>query len=548
MLKLFLLYFYTIKYLRPTQVLSRFWFIFRKPRIKPIPCPRLRKIKNKFVRPACRRPSLIGGETFFFLNEKFSLSSIGWYASKKDKDIISKLWRYNQHYFDDLNALNSSKRKIFHYNLIEDWVNCNSIGTSPGWEPYTTSLRIVNWIKWHLSGNDLSDKCLNSLAHQGSWLVKRIEWHLMGNHLFANAKALIFLGIFFEGKMPQKWLKKGLNIIEKQLDEQILDDGGHFERSTMYHSIILEDILDLINLNHAFIGSIPHKNLLLFEKKARKMIFWLKNMIHSDGEISFFNDASIGICPAPKELFNYAKKNGILVEPLKSDLLQFANSGYIKVNFPNVEAFIDVAEIGPDYLPAHGHADTLSFELSIFGERLIVNSGTYEYEMGKVRDYERSTAAHNTVVIDNQNSSEVWGSFRVARRAKPGKPNIQKHDDNLSIDCSHSGYSHLNGKPIHHRKWLFSQNSICIEDNIEGVCDRAFAYFHFSPKIMLIEKKGNKCLMQLNSQKKIEVKIKSGKFEVIDTYHSSEFGKRDKTKSLKIQLVNNCSRVFIDWS
>ena len=80
---------------------------------------------------------------------------------------------------------------------------------------------------------------------------------------------------------------------------------------------------------------------------------------------------------------------------------------------------IDVAPIGPDYLPGHAHADTLSYELSLYGKRVLVNSGTSRYGSGPKRDWERSTAAHNTVEVDGQSSSETWSGFRVARRAYP---------------------------------------------------------------------------------------------------------------------------------
>ena len=71
---------------------------------------------------------------------------------------------------------------------------------------------------------------------------------MKGNHLLANAKALIFSGLYFKGEEARKWLQLGVKIIDEELDEQILQDGGHFERSTMYHTVILEDFLDLINI------------------------------------------------------------------------------------------------------------------------------------------------------------------------------------------------------------------------------------------------------------------------------------------------------------
>src|SRR5690606_31907456 len=109
-----------------------------------------------------------------------------------------------------------------------------------GWEPYPLSLRIVNWIKWAMSGSTLSPTMEQSLAIQVRWLTGRLEYHLLGNHLFANAKALVMAGLFFKGPEADAWLAKGLSILEREVPQQLLPDGGHFERSTMYHALALE--------------------------------------------------------------------------------------------------------------------------------------------------------------------------------------------------------------------------------------------------------------------------------------------------------------------
>ncbi|MFO1266416.1 MAG: heparinase II/III family protein [Rubrivivax sp.] len=109
-------------------------------------------------------------------------------------------------------------------------------------------MRIVNWIKWFLAGEPAQAPWLASLAVQARWLAQRLEWHLLGNHLFANAKALFFAGLFFEGREADEWLATGARILERELPEQVLDDGGQFERSPMYHALALEDVLDLLNV------------------------------------------------------------------------------------------------------------------------------------------------------------------------------------------------------------------------------------------------------------------------------------------------------------
>ena len=76
-------------------------------------------------------------------------------------------------------------------------------------------------------------------------LNKICEYHLLGNHLFENFKALCFAGLYFKSKESGKWFNKGLRGLKEQVKEQILQDGGHFELSPMYHCIILEGMLDL---------------------------------------------------------------------------------------------------------------------------------------------------------------------------------------------------------------------------------------------------------------------------------------------------------------
>src|SRR5439155_4285503 len=130
-------------------------------------------------------------------------------------------------------------------------------GFGAGGEPYPLSLRIANWSKWACSRFSLSGAAVHTLAVQARYLRGRLEHHLLGNHLLANAKALVFAGLFFDGDESKEWLDVGLGILERELTEQVLADGGHFERSPMYHSIVLEDILDLLAMGRVFPSVVP---------------------------------------------------------------------------------------------------------------------------------------------------------------------------------------------------------------------------------------------------------------------------------------------------
>ena len=540
-------YFHTIRYLKLKQIFYKICFNLVKPIIIEKPQTNLRVLENDFCPPIKKKISLINQNTFKFLNKSKSLLEVGW---NENRDNTTKLWRYNQHYFDDLNAVDSFKRKIWHDQLLKHWISENSIGKDIGWEPYPTSIRIVNWVKWQLQGNELSEDSLESLAIQANWLSKRIEWHILGNHLFSNAKALIFAGLFFSGKHSEIWLKKGLKIINDELKEQVLNDGGHFELSPMYHAIFLEDLLDLINISQTYSEVIQKTLVNKWMQIAKGMLKWLDVMKHPDGNIAFFNDAALEIAPNFKELKKYAQRLGIqYISEKFNQITLLSHSGYIRYNSNSEIALLDVACIGPDYQPGHAHADTLSFELSLFGQRLLVNGGTSDYGINTVRQYERSTKAHNTVEVNEQNSSEVWSGFRVARRAYPFDLKIEELENSVNISCAHNGYKRFDESLIHRRHWQFSKNSLIIKDQIDGYFKSACAYFHFHPYVTVTKTKNSNWNILMPNGQQIILKVKVGEMSIETSYYSPEFGKKFKSQCLKVALdkrKGSCVQILWD--
>ncbi|MBT5875620.1 MAG: heparinase II/III-family protein [Candidatus Latescibacteria bacterium] len=170
----------------------------------------------------------------------------------------------------------------------------------------------------------------------------------------------------------------------------------------------------------------------------------------------------------------------------RSDLVHLRESGYIRYHQRNLTAIMDVGEIGPKHIPAHAHADTLSYELSLGGKRIVVDSGTSCYAMNHDRMYQRSTAAHNTVEMDGSDSSEVWGVFRVARRARPKGLEISEDSGSLTVRCAHDGYKRLHGRPEHLREFNLTDRSITLTDFIEGKGRHvAKGFLHFHPCVHL---------------------------------------------------------------
>lgn len=488
---------------------------------------------------------------FRFLNETGDLAVEGW-----DHPAREKLWRYNLHYFDDLNARDSEVRDAWHTALLAKWIRENPPGQGTGWEPYPTSRRIVNWIKWSLrQGVEVTPEMLDSLATQTRWLSRRLETHILGNHLFANAKALVLAGLFFEGEEAETWLERGLDILAREIPEQILPDGGHFERSPMYHAIILEDLLDLFNLLRAYPDTLSPSWRTTVERwrdVVAPVRTWLQAMSHPDGDIGFFNDAAIGIAPPPAELDRYARHLGFPDHRVTGEgITHLVQSGYIRLERGPAVAILDVAPVGPDYLPGHAHADTLSFELSLFGQRVLVNSGTSCYGTSPERLRQRGTAAHNTVLLDGVDSSEVWSGFRVARRARPA--GLAMSDGATSVvRCGHDGYERLPGRPRHTRRWSLRESALLVEDELTGQYRHARAHFHLHPSIRIaqMERVAGATMLRLVLPKGHEVLLtaKGGTISQEPTTWHPAFGAAQPCVCLVLEPEESVFQTELAWN
>lgn len=472
--------FNTVKYLKFTQIYFRLFYFVRA---------RFRKVSGfrySFLIPSnsvelklidsCEYYSIyIDGEfSMLNLSKKFD-SKIDWNYSQ-----YGKLWTYNLTYFE---YLKEREDLSLIYYFIE-----NICSVKDGLEPFPISLRGINWIKF-LTKYEIKDKKIDdSLYAQYYILLDNLEYHLLGNHLLENGFSLLFGAYYFQ---DETLYKKAKEILEKELNEQILDDGAHFELSPMYHQLMLFRVLDCINLVQN--NSWENQELLIFlEEKASLMLGWLKSISYENGEIPLLNDSANKIAPNSKELFEFASRLNINIV-----VKNLNESGYRKIKKENYECIVDVGEVGASYIPGHAHADTFNFELYIQNKPFIVDSGLSTYNTGKQRDNERSTKAHNTVEINETNSSEVWGGFRVANRANI----IELVEENNFIKAIHDGYKNK-FKILHIRCWKFEKNKIIIKDILNKNC-KGIARLHFYPDV-----KENEILEKL-SLENLEYKIET---------------------------------------
>jgi uncharacterized heparinase superfamily protein len=525
------IYWRTLKHLQARQIIWR--MIFRLS--APVPSVRtsvpLRPLAIPLLPFPARASSMVSARGFLFLNEEHQLDDVGWDSSE-----LGKLWRYNLHYFDDVNAQGADSRRVWHRDLVASWILENPPAAGTGWEPYPVSQRVVNWIKWFATEGQVPDVWLASLATQVRWLSRRLEWHLLGNHLFLNAKALCLAGMYFAGPEADKWRDAGVRILLQELPEQILADGGQFERSPMYHLLALEDVLDLLNMIRAY-GELDFHLTALRKELTRRvgpMLAWAQTMQHPDGGLPRFNDSAEGVAPSLAQLGRLAQSLGIGRFTAASTPLEvLSESGYIRMTWDDACALLDVAPVGPDYLAGHGHADTLSFELSIAGRQVVVNRGTSCYGISIRRDHERGTAAHSTVEVAGRNSSEVWAGFRVGRRAHPTGLEI----DASGVRCAHDGYHFLPGRVEHRRTWTRQRRGLDVRDSVIPASP-AVARFHLAPGLIAVE--GGSCIWRVveDGRTLAQVTLEGGKVRLLRTQHAISFGRLITADTLEMDLSN----------
>ncbi|MFM2266933.1 MAG: hypothetical protein RL757_374 [Bacteroidota bacterium] len=409
--------------------------------------------------------SNLGKNNFSFLNLTHQFEDkIDWNCPK-----FGKLWAYNLNYFEFLGQKNISNDEKL--RLIDDFIEQYPTNRE-GCEPYPISLRLIFWIKF-LSENQIQNEKINrSLWEQTHQLLDHLEYHLLGNHLLENAFGVTFAAYFFN---DEKLFSTAEKLLLAELDEQILADGAHFELSPMYHQIIFYRVLDTLNLvkNNPKFGERGSKIQAKLEQKASRMRTWLENITFNSGDIPHFNDSIDGIAPTTKNLVDYANRLGV-----PNQNLPLQDSGYRKFVNPNFELIADIGKIGPDYIPGHAHSDTLNFVLYLKNKPFIIDKGISTYEKNAQRQLERQTVSHNVVQVEDAEQSDVWGGFRVGRRARV----TVSHDNEKTLQAHHDGYKNFD--IAHERTFMISENHILIEDYLENKKRYSLkAYFHFAAGI-----------------------------------------------------------------
>lgn len=380
----------------------------------------------------------------------------------------SPLARLTHHYMEYLEFADDSTFQ----EIVEDWIAHNPpFGPNyhlGNWNSFALSIRVIVWLQSIACRKDrLEDSFLSrmveSIAEQMTFLVRNLELDIHGNHLIKNIKALLWAGHCLNSRNSAKWRALGQRLLRQQLDQQILADGMHFERSPAYHCQVFADLLECYQV----MADGPAKATLA--DRLCEMAQALRHLTLSDGRIANFNDGGLSMAYAPDQLME-AYEDLIGTATKEYQCFALTDAGYFGCRFDDETFVADAGRIAPDHLVAHGQGDIFSFVWTKGQSRLIEDAGVFEYHAGRRRAWSRSTAAHNTVTLNDCDQADFWGDFRCGRR--PSLHNVSAEMDDTAgrfrLSGRHDGYANMPGRPLHERHFEVGAGTIRILDRIIG--------------------------------------------------------------------------------
>jgi len=344
-----------------------------------------------------------------------------------------RLRRFHAHYGEEVLGWARRGDLAEAAQALAAWISTNPARYGDAWHPYPLSTRVGNWVAALSLAPELAgDGVVASLRRQLAYLERNVEDDVLGNHLIRNARALVLGGLALD---EPRWRVQGLQLLRRELPEQVLPDGGHYERSPVYHLLVLRDLIEV---------EAASAEDWLADPIARMRRFGAA-LCRPDGKPALFNDGSLDLAP---ELELPSPPTGLSV---------FPDTGYAVLREGPIWLAFDCGPPAPPFLPAHAHADALSFQLWVDGRPVVIDPGTYTYEPGSERDWFRSTRAHATVAVGGRDQFELWGAFRAGPFPRVALRSTQP----LEAELVRNGLRHT-------RRIAVADGVVDVDDEVEG--------------------------------------------------------------------------------
>lgn len=391
---------------------------------------------------------------------------------------------------------------------------------------------------------------LRSLNRQAQHLARALPDGLIGSALLKAIVGLMLSALLLpQGDQTGKWLRRGQNLLERELAAQILPDGGHVERSPAIMLDLLEHLLDL---QHAFTLTgrpAPDQLASSIENLASALLL----LVHPDGGLALFNDSSE---EHAAEIALALGRAAALRNAGLRELTQLPHAGFQRVAAGKTVLIADAGSPPPHGYDSHAHAGTLSFELSHGGERIIVNCGAHPVA-AEWRQVQRATAAHSTLVVDDTNSSMLLppiGSAGggLALIPKSVLARREATESGQWLDMRHNGYEEPFG--LLHRRRLFLSadgNELMGEEILTGRGGNSFALrFHLHPGVQAsVTQNGQTAFLKLaGGGGAWRLRVQGGDLNLTDSIYLGAKGQVRRSQQLLVLGLIEGDETQIKWA
>ena len=383
-------------------------------------------------------------------------------------------WRGALHSFawlKDLRIVGGEPPRQWARAMIESWIAHHGRWNALSWRADILATRLCSWMTiadFLLPGanEDFTARFYDSLMRQARHLQRAVPGDLTGSRLLSAIKGLIYAGacLPFGAKMGSKRLARATNLLSHELAAQVLGDGGHVERSPYQQLAVLRDLIDMRATLAGAQLEIPDALQTAIDRMAPMLRFFR----HGDGALALFNDSIESEAWLIDLVLTQSDAKG---KPLSSA----PHSAFERLAANRTLLLLDVGAPPQPGYESHCFAGTLSFEMSVGKERLIVNGGANIGGSPVWRRAMQSTLAHSTLTITDRNSSEIFddeGLFNsparplgrmVGRRPERVACRRDEAEGAVWLEGSHDGYLKPFGL-IHRRRIYLSPNG----DDLRG--------------------------------------------------------------------------------
>lgn len=465
-------------------------------------------------------------------------------------DAAGPAWLARMHGFDwlrDLRAVGGDAARRQARLLVDHWVETQGRWNPVAWAPDIMGGRLCAWIGQHdfflASADDhLRARVFDSMAQQMRHLQRTVPGKLRGDALLLAIKGLAYGGLCLPGF--EAAAQAARDLLVRELPRQILPDGGHVERSPAVQLHTLRHLIDLRTCFRTARAEVPEA----LQHAIDRMTPTLRFFRHGDGGLALFNGTAEQEAVLIDTVLGQADARG---RPLKS----LPHIGFERMNAGRACLLMDTGAPPPPGLDAVAHAGTLSFELSVGRERLIVNCGAHPSEFGPWRAALAATAAHSTVTVADTNSSSVMDEGGLVRRPRKVEVTRQDSDAGCLVEASHDGYREAHGL-IHRRRLFLFENGEDLrgEDSLEGVGTagqgKEFAVrFHLHPTVQAsILNAGDAALLRMASGQGWRLRVAGGVLELADSVYLGSGPEPRKSSQLVIRGLTGSGTTTVKWA